>query len=294
MDGSADQKKIGHICSKLTFNCVNNNVSTRPKCFCDWSKCANSHPEFFFDLETFWKSCEHHLHHDENNKEKKEKEKELIHLYHMKNISLNNSRENRLCELQMGMSPFHRFAFFSRLRLPASGACVYLNAESLSTLLNLLNDASRLEDGIDIQMLPRCSSSSNHKNRNRPSLQIIWNDIEIMYRIQTKSKCITINQEEVNQMLRLQPFIRKFMENVASKQNEFESNLIQTLYVCSEYGNVNEMCLKQLRKFLIYSLNLQCKCVLIQEFLIEMALYYLDWIQKCIPIFVNVLMKSKN
>lgn len=276
MDGSANENKIGHVGSKFIFNCVNNSLLTRRKCLCDWSQCSNRHPEFFFDVETFWKSCEL-LHQEEND----------IHLYQMKTISLNNNQGNRLCELQMGMSPLHRFAFLSRLRLPMSGDCVCLDAESLSTVLDFLNNVSRLENGINIEML----HVRSNKNRNRPSLKIILNDTEIMYRIQSKSKYITINRDEVNRMLRLQPFIRKFIVNVSGKQNEYETNLIQTLYVCSE-GNANEMCLKQLRKFLIYSLNLRCGCVLIKDFLTEMALYYLDWIQKCMPIFVNVLMRS--
>lgn len=181
----------------------------------------------------------------------------------------------------MGIQPEHMFDFCCFLEdIKPNKKILHLNADQLFTVFN------GLRNNVDILI----SESNRYQYVEQSDVKVSSECFE-MFEIRTRSQSIWMDERSVKQLLRLQPFIKRYVELLLIEQKKCREAFIHTLYVYCSESKCNDSRLEcKLRKFLIYSSNLQCKCMPYHEFIIEMAVHWLEWVCECIPIFFNVSM----
>lgn len=255
------------------------------ECQCEWNQKVQNHSVSIEQISfNFWSQYEKFCIQNGVQQEQEELLDSFI-FYNMKSICLGN-KFNPTYMLHMGLDPKRKFEFFCRIESKRSMKSIVLNVKQLTKTLN------------DLKEITDCNisyPSASLANVSLSSVRVL-SRMEQMFDIRTNTNSMLIDEKSALQLVRLEPFINKILEYSMNIQKECKVALIDILHVfANTKKNSFELCsVRNLREFLVKSLNLNCACLPHRNFIAEMGIQWMDWICECVPIFLNISMLDES
>lgn len=224
---------------------------------CDWLKAIN--------VKNFWKLCAEQI-------------KEPQALFCHRNIYLGQAGNSSII-LHMGLNPSKRFDFTVRIECQKTQTQFSLDAESFKTMLQYLEELSRID-------IPHPSTIFSRKDINSKFSCITYYDQ--IYDLTDMTKSMKLDENTLDQLLKFKPFILSFIDRCEKRKNEWARCFILTICVyCRNYKTVSEMLsVKNQNDFLRELAQSPCNCAPRDHFLFDLAANLDEWMHKCLPIFI--------
>lgn len=234
------------------------------RCRCVWSEYNSNCDWLLIDPTEFWKECE-------------EKIKHSFTLFSARTMNLGATGSPSII-LHMGLNPIKRFDFLVRIECQKTQNYFNFNADQFISLLHYLEELSRID-------IPHPSTIFSTKYVN--PLLSCTTYYDQTYVIKYLTKFMKIDDDTLNQLLKLKPFILDFIKRCKMKKDEYEKCFIKTMSVYCMNKTVREiLSVENQYDFLVQSSQLSCGCAPIHRFLFDLAINLEEWVKRCLPIFV--------